>query len=165
DLERGRVLRSSGPPDDARPYFESAVTRAESVGLDALQVDALHMVALVAPIEEQHEIHARALAIARGSDDARARDWDASLLNNIGMTYADAGQWEQALVTFEEALTARERIGDPATSRVARWMIAWTLRNLGRRDEAREMQLALKAELESVGASDQYVDEELALLG
>jgi tetratricopeptide (TPR) repeat protein len=164
DLERGRVLRSSGHPDDARPLFESAAARAESAGLDALHVDALHMVALVAPAEEQHDIHARALAVARGSEDPRARDWDASLLNNIGMTYADAGEWEQALATFEEALAARERIGDPATIRVARWMVAWALRNLGRRDEARKMQLALKAELELVGATDQYVDEELALL-
>jgi tetratricopeptide (TPR) repeat protein len=164
DLERGRVLRSSGHPDDARAHFESAVTRAESAGLDALQVDALHMVALVAPAEEQHEIHARALAVARGSDDPRARDWDASLLNNVGMTYADAGEWDSALATFEEALAARERIGDPATIRVARWMVAWALRNLDRRDEAREIQQALKAELDSIGASDQYVDDELALL-
>jgi tetratricopeptide (TPR) repeat protein len=164
DLERGRVLRSSGQPDVARPYFESAVTRAESAGLDALQVDALHMVALVAPSDEQHEIHARALAVARGSDDPRARDWDASLLNNIGMTHADAGEWGQALSTFEEALAARERIGDPATIRIAKWMVAWALRNLDRRDEAREIQRSLKAELDSIGASDQYVDDELALL-
>jgi len=43
-------------------------------------------------------------------------------------------------------------------------MIAWSLRNLGRRDEAREMQRALKDELESIGETDEYVDEELALL-
>src|SRR5690242_8467732 len=61
-LERGRVLRSSGRPDDARPLFEEAVASASAAGLDALHVDALHMVALVAPAEEQHEIHQRALA-------------------------------------------------------------------------------------------------------
>ena len=48
--------------------------------------------------------------------------------------------------------------------RVARWMIGWSLRNLGRRDEARAVQLALKAELDEIGDTDQYVDEELALL-
>jgi tetratricopeptide (TPR) repeat protein len=102
--------------------------------------------------------------VARQSTDPRARDWDASLLNNIGMTHADAGDHQAALAAFEEALAARERIGDPGTIRVARWMIAWSLRNLGRRDEAREIQLALKAELDAIGGSDQYVDEELALL-
>jgi tetratricopeptide (TPR) repeat protein len=163
-LERGRILNSSGRADEARPLFESAVTTAEETGLDALQVDALHMVAIVAKPEEQHEINRRALAVARSSSDQRARDWDASLLNNIGMTYADAGDFERALATFEEALAARERIGDPENIRVARWMIAWSLRNLGRRDEALEIQRALKEELDAVGQVDSYIDEELALL-
>ena len=80
------------------------------------------------------------------------------------MTYADAGDFEAALASFEEALAARERIGDPGTIRVARWMIGWSLRNLGRVDEARAVQQALKAELDEIGDTDEYVDEELALL-
>jgi tetratricopeptide (TPR) repeat protein len=118
----------------------------------------------VAAAEERLTLTERALAVARAATDRRARDWDASLLNNIGMTQADAGDFGAALTAFEQALAARERIGDPATIRVARWMIGWAYRNLGRRDEALEIQRALKAELDSVGATDQYVDEELALL-
>lgn len=163
-LERGRVLRSAGHPDDARPYFDTAAATAEAAGLEALHVDALHMVALVAPEDQQLALNEAALAVARAATDQRARDWDASLLNNIGMTHADAGDHESALACFEQALAARERIGDPGTIRVARWMIAWSLRNLGRRDEAREIQQSLKAELDSIGGTDQYVDEELALL-
>jgi tetratricopeptide (TPR) repeat protein len=163
-LERGRVLRSSGHPAEARPLFESAADTAERAGLEALHVDALHMMALLAPPEEQPALHERALAVARASSDQRARDWDASLLNNMGMTQADAGDFEGALATFEEALAARERIGEPGGVRVARWMVGWALRNLGRRDEALAVQRALKDELVSVGQSDQYVDEELALL-
>jgi tetratricopeptide (TPR) repeat protein len=102
--------------------------------------------------------------VARASSDQRARDWDASLLNNLGMTQADAGDFEAALATFEEALAARERIGEPDRTRVARWMVGWALRNLGRRDEALAVQRALKDELAAVGAEDPYVDEELALL-
>ena len=164
DLERGRVLNSSGRPEQARPLFEAAARTAERGGLEALHVDALHMVAIVAPADEQHDLNRRALRVARASSDPRARDWDASLLNNIGMTYADAGDFEQALTTFEEALAACERIGDPGRTRIARWMVAWSLRNLGRRDEALEMQRSLKQELETVGETDPYVDEELALL-
>jgi tetratricopeptide (TPR) repeat protein len=163
-LERGRVLNSSGRAEESRPLFERAVEIAAAAGLDALHVDALHMVAIVASPEEQHDLNERALAVARASSDPRARDWDASLLNNIGMTFADAGDFEQALATFEEALAARQRIGDPARTRVARWMVAWALRNLGRRDEALAMQRDLKAELEATGDGDPYVDEELALL-
>lgn len=163
-LERGRVLRSSGHADEARPHFDAAAATAQAGGLEALHIDALHMVALVAPSDEQLGLNQRALEVARASTEQRARDWDASLLNNIGMTYADAGDFEAALGSFEEALAARERIGDPATIRVARWMIGWSLRNLGRRDEARAVQQALKAELDEIGDTDQYVDEELALL-
>ena len=163
-LERGRVLRSSGLVEDSRRHFESAAALAEAGGLEALHVDALHMLALVAPAEEQRALTEHALAVARASTDQRARDWDASLLNNLGMTHADAGDFEAALAVFEQALAARERIGDPATIRVATWMIAWCYRNLDRRDEARALQQALKEELDSVGAVDTHVDEELALL-
>ena len=94
------------------------------------------MVALVAPPEDQRRLTEEALAVARASSEPAARDWDASLLNNLGMTHADAEDWEAALATFEEALAAYERIGKVANIRVARWMVGWALRNLGRTDEA-----------------------------
>lgn len=113
-LERGRLLRSSGDPTGARARFESAATEAHDVGLEELTVDALHMVALVAHPGERLAAHHAALVRARAATDPAARDWDASLLNNIGMEHADAGEHAAALAAFEEALAARERIGDPA---------------------------------------------------
>jgi tetratricopeptide (TPR) repeat protein len=163
-LERGRLLRSGGVPDEARPHFEAAAAGAREAGLEALHVDALHMVALVAPPEDQQRLTEEALVVARSATDPVARDWDASLLNNLGMAHADAGDWPAALAAFEEALAARERIGNVGRTRVARWMVGWALRNLGRRDEALAVQTALKAELEAAGEEDPYVDEELALL-
>jgi len=163
-LERGRLLRSAGEPDRARPHFEAAAATAQATGLEALHVDALHMVALVAPTEHRQRLTEEALAIARASSEPAARNWDASLLNNLGMVQADAEDWPAALATFEEALAARERIGEAGTTRVARWMVGWALRNLGRMDEALAVQRALKAELEADGQQDPHVDEELALL-
>jgi len=163
-LERGRLLRSAGDQEAARPHFEAAATTAREAGLEALLVDALHMVALAAPADEQQRLTEEALAVARASSDQAARDWDASLLNNLGMVHADAGDWQAALATFQEALAARERIGDAGRTRVAKWMVGWSLRNLGRTEEALSMQTALKAELEAAGEEDPYVDEELALL-
>jgi hypothetical protein len=122
------------------------------------------MVALVAPAADQQRLTEEALAVARGSSDETARNWDASLLNNLGMTHADAEEWPAALAAFEEALVARQRIGDEGRTRVARWMVGWALRNLGRTDEALVVQTRLKAELEAAGKQDPYVDEELALL-
>ncbi len=163
-LEKGRLYRSSGDPDHARPLFEEAAASAERAELDELHVDALHMVALVSEPADQIAIVERALAVAGASANPRARDWDASLLNNLGMTHADAGDFARALVAFEEALAACERIGDAGRIRVARWMVAWALRNLGRVDEALALQRALKAELVALGEEDPYVDEELEIL-
>jgi tetratricopeptide (TPR) repeat protein len=163
-LERGRLFRSAGDVLRARPELEAAVGLARDAGLEELEVDALHMVALVADPEHQLAAHEAALARARAATDPAARDWDASVLTNIGITHADAGDHASALVAFEEALDASLRIGDPGRTRVARWMVAWSLRHLGRTEEARAMQLALKAELDALGEEDPYVDEELALL-
>jgi len=162
-LERGRLVRSSGS-DGARSAFEEAAGIAAGASLDALRVDALHMVALVADPADRLAVNEEALAIARGSSDQRARDWDASLLNNIGMAHTDAGDLTAALASFEEALAACERIGDAFRTTVAKWMVAWTLRRLDRPAEALVMQRAMKAELDAAGESDHYVDEELALL-
>jgi len=164
-LERGRLLRSAGEDVVSRTFFEQASHEAQRAGLDELAVDALHMIALVVEPADRLDAHYQALARAKASDDPAARDWDASILNNIGMAHADAGDHGGALAAFEDALEARLRIGDPDRTRVARWMAAWSLRHLGVVDLAREMQLSLKAELDAIGKHDPYVDEELELLG
>ncbi len=163
-LERGRLFRSAGDTDAALPHFEGAAARAASAGLEELQLDALHMVALVVPPEERLARHEEALAVARGATDPAARSWDAALLNNIGMFHADAGDHAAALDLFEEALAACERIGEPPRTRVAKWMVAWSLRELGRNEEALARQRALKAELDAAGDTDPYVDQEIATL-
>ncbi|HEY3409183.1 MAG TPA: tetratricopeptide repeat protein [Propionicimonas sp.] len=163
-LERGRLFRSAGRPDEARPLFEAAVAEASRAGMDELLVDALHMVALVVPADEQRELLDQALEVARASPDPAARRWEASLLNNLGMTHADAGEWPTALAVFEQALAARRLTGRVGDVRIARWMVAWALRNLGRTGEALAIQRELKAELLAAEQADPYVDEELQLL-
>jgi tetratricopeptide (TPR) repeat protein len=166
-LERGRVHNSAGDAAIARELFE----RAEELGArsgpgpsDPLVVDALHMQAIAAAPEDRLRLNERALEVARSSSDPRANDWDASLLNNIGMCQVDGGRLDEALDAFEAALAARRRIGDDARTRVARWMVAWVKRLQGRLDEARAEQLSLQEELDRLGLADPYVDEELALL-
>jgi tetratricopeptide (TPR) repeat protein len=163
-LERGRLLRSAGEPAAAETEFDVAALRARAAGLEFLHIDALHMQALVADPVDAVMITEQALALAAVAEDPRARNWDASLLNNLGMLRVDAGRLEEALATFEDALAARQRIGVPADVRVARWMVGWTLRLLGRTDQARATQRELRAELAAAGETDPYVEEELALL-
>lgn len=165
DLERGRIARDTGRSEAARGHFTAAATKAEDADLQEPLVDALHMLALVSDQPERDDAHQRALRVARRADDPAARRWEASLLKNIAMDHADAGDFELALPQFEAALDARRRLDpDPGRIVVARWMIAWALRNLGRDDEALVIQRDLKAELADRGQQDQYVDEELALL-
>lgn len=163
-LERGRLIRSAGDPEAARPHFDAAERSAAEAGLDVLRIDAIHMQALVADPSDRLAINDRALEIVAQSSDPAARDWDASLLTNIGMVHADAEDFATALAVFEQALAARERQGDPERIRVARWMVAWALRNLGHTADALTMQREIKAELDAAGRTDPYVDEELALL-
>ena len=161
-LERGRTWRSAKQPDRARPLFLQALALATPAGLEYLAVDAMHMMALVEPdTAAQLQWNRRALAAAQAASDPQARGWDASLANNIGMSLHDAGRFAEALESFRSALAARERLGDPQRTRVARWMVAWTLRALQRHDEALAMLTALEAEFAAAGTSDGYVFEEI----
>ncbi len=162
-LERGRTFRSSKAPDRARPLFVEAADRAHDAKLDALEIDALHMFALVeTEPEAQMALNRRALAIAAASADPIARNWDASLANNIGMSLHDSGRYDEALASFQAALAARERIGKADLIRVARWMIAWTLRSLRRHDEALAILRRLEAEHADAHAPDGFTFEEIA---
>jgi tetratricopeptide (TPR) repeat protein len=163
-LERGRVLNSSGSPEAARPLFEAASEAAAAAGFEHLAVDALHMVAIVAPADEKGPLNRRALELAAGADDPRARQWRASLLNNLGWAIFERGDYPAALRLFEDALAARMEQGKPAQVQVARWCVGRTLRALGRLDEALAIQQALATEHASAGTSDRFVQEELAEL-
>lgn len=163
-LERGRVLRSSGDAERARPYFAAAFDRAGAAGEDALAIDAAHMLALVETDPAlQATWNERALTLAEGSSDPLARRWRASLLNNMGWTRHGEGRFEEALDLFTRALAARESMGDAASTRVARWCVARALRSLGRFAEALAAQQALEAEIAAAGEpADGFVSEEIA---
>ncbi|MEO6362760.1 MAG: tetratricopeptide repeat protein [Caldimonas sp.] len=163
-LERGRTWRSSSSPERARPLFEEAAALAETTALDALRVDAVHMLALVeTDPARQLAFNERALAIALASAEPTARRWEASLANNIGMSLHDAGRHDDALAAFRRALAAREHMAAGADAmRGARWMVAWALRPLGRHDEALAILRALEQETAALGVPDGFVFEEIA---
>jgi tetratricopeptide (TPR) repeat protein len=161
-LERGRVLNSAGAAEDARPHFLAAWEEARAAGIDGLAVDAAHMVAIVESGDGALEWNERALALADSSSDPDARRWRGSLLNNIGWAHHGRGAYEPALRCFEAALDARRESGRPEDVRVARWCVARCLRSLGRVEEALREQRRLQRELAATGATDGYVEEELA---
>jgi tetratricopeptide (TPR) repeat protein len=160
-LERGRVFNSSGQPDRAQPFFLEAWERARAGGEDFYAVDAAHMLAIVAPPDQQMAWNLKALAHAEQSADARARNWRGSLYNNIGWTHHDAGEFDEALAMFEKALRFREEQGREREIDIAQWCVARALRSLGRIEAALQVQRSLRAKHEHAGERDGFVLEEL----
>jgi tetratricopeptide (TPR) repeat protein len=162
-LERGRLRRSSGDGDAARPLFESAYAGALEAGDAYIAADAAHMVALVAPD--------RAAFVAwtqQGIDLAETREgasyWLGPLLNNLGWEHYEAGDFASALDAFERALRAREREPEKrAPIEIARYAVGKTLRALGRSDEAIPLLEQAVGWAEREGAPDGWFHEELAL--
>lgn len=161
-LERGRLVNAASQPDAARPHFEAAWQLARDTGLDALAVDAAHMIAIVAPTEESLDWNRRALELAESSTEPRARRWRGSLHNNLGWTHHDRGEFETALAHFQTARDCRQEAGHADQLPIARWCVARCLRSLGRLEEALEMQAALHAEMASGSEPDGFIFEELA---
>lgn len=161
-LERGRLFNSFGDPGQARPCFEQALELATQLNEDFYTVDALHMLAIIAPPDQALTLNRRAIKRAESSADARARNWLGSLYNNLGWAYHDTGDYPSALEAFEKAETYRRAKGSAPEIRIARWCVARALRSLDRVEEALSKQMALKAEFESAGESDGFVFEEIA---
>jgi len=170
-LELGRCYCSATHPPEsqtaearelARVAYMKAFELAKEHTLDDLAIDALHMMTFVdtAP-EDQLEWDRKALAFMESSLQPAARKWEASLHNNTGYALHLLGRYEEALAEFKLALAARERTGKPQDIRVAHWMIAWTLRAMGRLAEALGIQLRLEKEGDEAGEPDPYVFEEL----
>lgn len=173
-LEWGRSWVSATHPqglltDDARQQARAAYLQADALarrgGLDALSIDALHMLALVeTDTPAQLRWNREALRLAEASPQPAAQKWRASLRNNIGYVLYQQGDYPQALDEFQQALALRRQGRDAAATRVAWWMVAWTLHAMKRQDEALAIQLRLEKENAAAGDPDPDVFDELAKL-
>jgi len=173
-LERGRSCSSATHPPEsqtvevrerARKNYEHALETAKNGGLDALAIDALHMLAFVdtAPAD-QLKWGKAALSMAQASSQPLAKAWEPSLRNNVGYALHQLDRFDEALDQFRQAVVLRERGNDIQATRIAHWMVAWTLRAMNRTDEALAIQLRLEAERAAAGVPSSYVFDELELL-
>lgn len=168
-LERGRVFRSSKQREESLPWFQQAWKLAQQLGEDFYSVDAAHMLGIAeANSDTQMEWNLQALAAAEQSTNHAARQWLGSLYNNIGWTYHNAGQYNEAFNMFEKALQWRQQEEEPVVVskvRIAKWCVARGLRSLERTDESYSQQQALLNEYladDTTKESDLgYVYEEL----
>jgi len=160
-LERGRTFNSSGNPQQAKPLFEQALDVAQQLAEDFYAVDALHMLAIVAPPASALDLNLRAIQMAESSRDEKARNWLGSLYNNTGWSYHDMGEYDTALEIFQKAEAYFRSKGRVRETRIAVWTVARCLRSLNRLEDALSMQMKLKEEFDFAGETDGYVFEEI----
>ena len=160
-LERGRAWNSAGNPEAAKRPFADAFEIAVAEKLEALAIDAAHMMAIVETGDAARIWFERGVQMAEASVDPAARNWLGPLYNNYGWTLHDAGLYDRALAVFEKAVVWRQENSGPAQVRIARYSVARTLRSLGRCPEALVVLRELEAELQAAAESDGYIDEEM----
>jgi tetratricopeptide (TPR) repeat protein len=174
NLELGRSLASAAhAPEPIAPEaraqagraFEAALSIAKEARLDALAIDAVHMFAFLdkAPADQLRWSQA-AFEIVQNSTQPDAKRWEPSVRSNLGYALHQLGRFEEALAQFQQAVVLRERGSNVSATRIAHWMVAWTLRSLNRVDEAIEIQLRLEKENDLSGQPDPFVFEELETL-
>jgi tetratricopeptide (TPR) repeat protein len=149
----------------ASTAYKAAIGEAKAARLDGLLVDALHMMEFVESSQEAKLTWIReAIVVASSSTQEDTRRWLAALRNNAGYTLHQMGRYQEALNEFEAALVLREAQGQPESIRIARWMVGWTLRSLGRIDEALAIQLRLERERNEASRPSPFVFAELSEL-
>lgn len=163
-LERGRTFNSSGKKAEARAQFELAEKISDELKDEGYLLDALHMLAIVAPHEEAILIQQKALIRAEEAVTPRGKGWLGPLYNNLGWSYFDLGEYEKALSIFLRSLQWRESKKSVPEIFIAKWCVARALRALNRIDDALTIQLALFEESTTTGHPDGYVHEELGEL-
>lgn len=162
-LERGRTFNSNGEKEKARELFIQAWEQANEAGLDDLAVDAAHMIAITfSGSPDAIEWNQRGLALARRSEEPKAKALIPAMLNNNAWDLHTMGQFEEALLLFEEAQTEWTSRGKLERIQIAKWSVARCLRSLERYDEALVIQQALELEHKNAGTTDGYVFEEIA---
>ena len=161
-LERGRIRRSSGDREAARPLFESAYAGALVAEQYFMAADAAHMVALVASDRDGFLAWTRK-GLELSETHEAASMWAGPLLNNLGWELYEAEDYDGALDAFERALVVREREPEkPGPIEIARYAVGKTLRALGRSDDAVPLLERAVAWSAAQGAPDGWFHEELA---
>ncbi|MDQ1885007.1 tetratricopeptide repeat protein [Aeromonas salmonicida] len=161
-LERGRTFNSAGDKATARTLFEQAWQWGLKSKELYLAIDAAHMIAIAAPLEEQSRWHQLAMELAERSQDEKVRGWLASLYNNQGWTLFELGRFDEARVFQQKCLAWHEQHNNTAKAFIARWSLARLTRAQGQHEQALADLKQLQVEMaEADEPEDGYLFEEL----
>ena len=154
-LERGRVLNSSGDPTTAMHSFKEAWKWAESEHYWKYAIDAVHMMGIAAPTpQEQIEWNLRGIEMV--AQHPEQKGWLHAPDNNLGESYAKAGDYRSALGAFEKlaAINGNDMYTMKDRARMLRFM--------DRVGRATEIIRPIHDRLERDGKPDGWISEEYA---
>lgn len=161
-LERGRTFNSAGDKASARVLFEQAWQQGVKHEERYLAIDAAHMVAIAAPLEEQSRWHQLAMELAEHSQDKRVRGWLATLYNNQGWTLFELGRLDEARACQQKCLAWHQQHNNQGKAFIARWSLARLSRAQGLHEQAQAELSQLRDDMAAAGVpEDGYVFEEL----
>lgn len=150
-LERGRACNDLGRDAEAAACFQTAFERASAAGLEALAVDAAHMLGVAPPDEAAIGWNEKALGIARASEDPAARRWIGTLWMNQGVRLQRLGRRPEAETAFHASLAAFEQAANAPRARLAKLCLAKNRRLSGDPAGALPEVVALHKEMEAGG--------------
>jgi len=148
-IERGRLARRQGRPEDARLQFERAYEAALAGGEIGLAADSAHILALLLPFEDARAWTDRGLVLAERASDPAIQRWVGVLANNWGWRLDEQGDHAGAALAFARALNARRIENDLALIRASEFALGVELRKLGQRAQALAIQERLQEEATS----------------
>jgi len=135
---RGIYERELGQQEKCIATFAEMRDYCKAHDLPGRAVDAIHHMALAAPLTEQPKYALEAIDIAEhGTDETRR--WLGPLWNNLGNTYHDLGVYEEALKAFEKAKYYHGLGEREMPKMMADWAVARALRMVGSVGKAEAM--------------------------
>ncbi|NOG53678.1 MAG: hypothetical protein HND57_05025 [Planctomycetes bacterium] len=118
---KGRFEWKRGDNETATATFKDMYAYCLEYELHDRAVDAAHMVAITAGPEQQIEWGKKGIAAA---EEGGIESWLGPLWNNLGWTYSDMGEHDQALAALQKA---REYHWQTATNEQAKLVADWSI--------------------------------------
>lgn len=148
-IESARLYVLNRTPSQARALLSQAWVLAVNAGEDYFTIDIAQMMAAIESPKAQHEWVLKAIQIAENSRQEKSKRWLGELYSALAWKLCDLRQFDKSFESMQKALHHfRVRGSDPEIFQV-RWSIGKILRQMGRFEEALQIQQELLVELGS----------------
>lgn len=161
-IEEGRHLCLAMTPSKALGLFQQAWNLANSSGEVFLAIEAAVMLSISQPPKYKNDWLQQAIDLAEKTDVAEAKLWLAQLYLMEGWHAFDFRRFDDALKSFERALSRPRENGEMTSLILIKWCVARAMRALGRNQEALDIQKGLLLEVPYAGQVNGYISLEVA---